>query len=189
MTGLDLSSNNLSGSIPAEIGELREIIALNLSHNRLSGSIPESFSNLINIESLDLSNNNLSGKIPQNLNDLYSLAIFNVSYNKLSGKIPTTMQFANFDENNYRGNSDLCGSVLNISCNDTIFSTLETMQNQTAMDMESFYWGFAASYVTLVIGLAIIILWVNSHWCMAWFYYVDMCIFYCFSRCFKNAFH
>jgi len=188
MTGLDLSSNNLSGSIPAEIGELREIIALNLSHNRLSGSIPESFSNLINIESLDLSYNNLSGKIPQNLNHLYSLAIFNVSYNKLSGKIPTTMQFANFDENNYRGNSNLCGSVLNISCNDTIFSTLETTENQTAIDMDSFYWSFAASYVTLVIGLAII-LWVNSHLCMAWFYYVDMCIFYCFSRCFKNVFH
>jgi hypothetical protein len=43
MTGLDLSSNNLSGSIPPEIGELREIIALNLSRNRLSGSIPGTF--------------------------------------------------------------------------------------------------------------------------------------------------
>ncbi|KAJ1429147.1 Leucine-rich repeat [Sesbania bispinosa] len=103
MTGLDLSSNELSGSIPPEIGELREILALNLSHNRLSGSIPERFSNLINIESLDLSYNNLSGEIPPSLSELYYLAIFNVSYNNLSGTIPTTGQFANFDENNYRG--------------------------------------------------------------------------------------
>ncbi|CAJ2656315.1 unnamed protein product [Trifolium pratense] len=192
MSGLDLSSNNLSGSIPPEIGELRDIIALNLSHNRLSGTIPESFSKLINIESLDLCYNNLSGKIPQNLTDLYSLAIFNVSYNKLSGSIPTTMQFANFDENNYRGNSDLCGSLINISCNGTIISTptppYETSQNQTAVDMESFYWSFITTYVTVVIGLAVII-WVNSHWCRAWFHYVDLCIFYCFPRCLKKAFH
>ena len=189
MTGLDLSSNNLSGSIPPEIGELREIIALNLSRNRLSGSIPGTFSNLISIESLDLSYNNLSGVIPQNLTDLYSLAVFNVSYNKFSGTIPTTMQFANFDENNYRGNSDLCGSVINIICNHTsIFPPASTTRHQTAIDMESFYWSCVASYVTVVIGLAVI-LWVNSHWCRAWFHYVDLCIFYCFSRCFKNVFH
>ncbi|KEH20413.1 LRR receptor-like kinase [Medicago truncatula] len=189
MTGLDLSSNYLSGSIPPEIGELREIIALNLSRNRLSGSIPGTFSNLINIESLDLSYNNLSGAIPQNLTDLYSLAIFNVSYNKFSGTIPTTMQFANFDENNYRGNSDLCGSVINIICNHTsIFPPASTTQHQTAIDIESFYWSCAASYVSVIIGLAVI-LWVNSHWCRAWFHYVDLCIFYCFTRCFKNVFH
>jgi len=193
MTGLDLSSNNLSGSIPSEIGELREIIALNLLRNRLSGSIQGTFSNLINIESLDLSYNNLSGVIPQNLTDLYSLAIFNVSYNKFFGTIPTTMQFANFDEDNYRGNSDLCGSVINIICNHTsTFSPASTTQHQTAhqtaIDMESFYWSCAASYVSAIIGLTVI-LWVNSHWCRAWFHYVDLCIFYCFSRCSKNVFH
>lgn len=189
MTGLDLSSNNLSGSIPPEIGELRDIIALNLSHNRLSGSIPGTFPNLINIESLDLSYNNLSGAIPQNLTDLYSLAVFNVSYNKFSGRVPTTMQFASFDENNYRGNSDLCGSVINIICNHTsITPPASTTQHQTAIDMESFYWSCVASYVTVVIGLAVI-LWVKSHWCRVWFHYVDLCIFYCFSKCFKNVFH
>jgi len=188
MTGLDLSSNNLSGSIPPEIGELGDIKALNLSHNRLSGSIPGTFPNLINIESLDLSYNNLSGALPQNLTNLYSLAIFNVSYNKFSGRVPTTMQFANFDENNYRGNSDLCGPVINIICNHTPISPpASTTQHQTAIDMESFYWSCVVSYVTVVIGLAVI-LWVNSHWCRAWFHYVDLCIFYCFSRCFRNAF-
>ena len=57
MTGLDLSSNELRGEIPSEIGQLQKIRALNLSNNLLSGTIPESFSNLKMIESLDLSHN------------------------------------------------------------------------------------------------------------------------------------
>ncbi|KAJ7951924.1 putative Leucine-rich receptor-like kinase family protein [Quillaja saponaria] len=116
MAGLDLSSNNLTGIIPPQIGELNQIAALNLSYNRLSGSIPDSFSNLTEIESLDLSYNNLNGGIPSQLTELYSLAIFNVSYNNLSGTTPTTGQSANFDENNYRGNSGLCGTLLKKSC-------------------------------------------------------------------------
>ncbi|WP_164034445.1 hypothetical protein [Serratia marcescens] len=42
------------------------------------------------------------------------------------------------------------------------------MGSGTAIDMESFYWSCVASYVTVVIGLAVI-LWVNSHWCRVWF--------------------
>ena len=126
------------------------------------------------------------------MTELYSLAIFNVSYNNLSGRIPTTGQFADFDENNYRGNSGLCGLTLNISCT-SISSSPPTpankeAENHAAIDMGSFYWSFTASFVTVVLGLAAI-LWFHSGWCRAWFHFVDLCIFYCFSRCSKNAFH
>ena len=38
---IDLSSNNLSGSIPIEISDLSELCFLNLSRNHLMGKIPE----------------------------------------------------------------------------------------------------------------------------------------------------
>ena len=38
---IDLSSNNLFGSIPAEISDLSELRFLNLSRNHLMGKIPE----------------------------------------------------------------------------------------------------------------------------------------------------
>ncbi|KAJ7951925.1 putative Leucine-rich receptor-like kinase family protein [Quillaja saponaria] len=194
ITGLDLSSNNLTGIIPPQIGELNQIAALNLSYNRLSGSIPDSFSNLTEIESLDLSYNNLNGGIPSQLTELYSLAIFNVSYNNLSGTTPTTGQFANFDENNYRGNSGLCGTLLKKSCTNAMSpppppALADGEEGEDSeIDLESFYWSFAASYVTILIGITIILC-INPNWRRAWFFLVEWCIYHCLPQYFKNAFH
>ena len=55
LSGLDLSSNRLTGRIPSELGQLSLILVLNLSYNQLTGSIPKTFSNLTQLESLDLS--------------------------------------------------------------------------------------------------------------------------------------
>ncbi|KAF8104054.1 hypothetical protein N665_0181s0075 [Sinapis alba] len=57
MYGLDLSSNQLSGEIPVEVWDLKNIKSLNFSSNHLIGSIPDSISKLENLESLDLSYN------------------------------------------------------------------------------------------------------------------------------------
>ncbi|KAK4729544.1 hypothetical protein R3W88_022532 [Solanum pinnatisectum] len=46
MSGIDLSSNRLTGEIPAELGKMSNIPSLNLSHNHLIGRIPNTFSNL-----------------------------------------------------------------------------------------------------------------------------------------------
>ncbi|KAF2595353.1 hypothetical protein F2Q70_00044664 [Brassica cretica] len=101
--GIDLSENELSGEIPAELGGLVELQGLNLSHNNLSGVIPESFSGLKNAESLDISFNRLQGRIPQELTELNSLAVFNVSFNNLSGVIPQGNQFNTFDTQSFLG--------------------------------------------------------------------------------------
>jgi hypothetical protein len=47
MQWLDLSTNELSGSIPAKLGRLAQLqISLNLSYNRLSGTIPAALGQL-----------------------------------------------------------------------------------------------------------------------------------------------
>ncbi|ESR40676.1 Receptor-like protein 15 [Citrus sinensis] len=137
MTGLDLSSNELTGDIPSEIGYLGEIHALNLSNNFLSGSIPRSFSNLKMTESMDLSYNKLNGQIPPELGELSFLAIFNVSYNNLSGTVPNKGQFANFDESNYRGNPYLCGPAVRKNCSSELPPTPATSaeEDESAIDM------------------------------------------------------
>ncbi|TXG69262.1 hypothetical protein EZV62_004197 [Acer yangbiense] len=43
ISGIDLSGNRLTGSIPQEIGNLTRIHTLNLSHNNLTGPIPGHF--------------------------------------------------------------------------------------------------------------------------------------------------
>ncbi|PNX87205.1 receptor-like protein kinase [Trifolium pratense] len=184
MTGLDLSCNNLTGIIPSQIGNLQKLITLNLSHNYLSGPIPITFSNLTEIESLDLSYNKLSGDVPSQLTQLHFLEIFNVSYNNLSGTPPSAGQFGNFDEENYKGNPGLCGPLLNRKCegiasSPSSQSNIDGGEKETKVDMISFYWSFAGSYITILLAF-ITVLCINARWRMAWFYYISKVMRTCF---------
>lgn len=117
ISGLDLSSNRLTGEIPPELGQLSSIYALNLSYNQLIGSIPRTFSNMTQIESLDLTHNSLRGKIPSTLMFLNFFEIFNVAYNNLSGELPDMKAlFGTFGKSSYKGNPFLHGSPLEKSC-------------------------------------------------------------------------
>ena len=78
VTELDLSSESLDGTIPAEIGTLFELTVLDLSSNSLTGDIPAELGWLFNLEEIGLSGNQLTGCIPVALeevatNDLSSL--------------------------------------------------------------------------------------------------------------------
>ncbi|ESW33098.1 hypothetical protein PHAVU_001G043000 [Phaseolus vulgaris] len=116
MTLIDMSSNNLSGTIPPQMFSLMGLSSLNLSNNNLSGKILNEIGNMKNLESLDFSKNQLGGEIPQSLSSLSFLAYLNISFNNLRGKIPSGTQLQGFTAFSYMGNSDLCGPPLTKMC-------------------------------------------------------------------------
>lgn len=88
VTGLILSRNHLTGSIPSELGDLASLRELDLYHNRLTGSIPSELGKLANLERLHLLTNKLTGPIPPELGNLTNLQWLNLSDNPLTGPIP-----------------------------------------------------------------------------------------------------
>ena len=91
VTRLNLSANELSGEIPAELGNLANLSYLNLDVNELSGDIPAELGDLANLQELSLLGNGLSGEIPAELGDLTNLQLLYLSANELSGEIPAEL--------------------------------------------------------------------------------------------------
>jgi hypothetical protein len=83
VTRIDLYSNELSGTIPSELGNLANLEYLYLGWNQLSGSIPAELSDLINLEYLNLYYNQLSGGIPSELGNLANLRTLELGQNRL----------------------------------------------------------------------------------------------------------
>ncbi len=91
VTELDLSENELDGTIPSELGSLTHLEGLNLSQNQLSGTIPLELGNLTNLTTLSLYANRLSGGIPSELGNLSNLELLALFENNLRGTIPTEL--------------------------------------------------------------------------------------------------
>ena len=88
---LDLSENELNGTIPSELGNLTYLETLNLSENQLRGTIPPELGNLTNLAVLNLFDNRLSGTIPSELGNLSNLGSLTLFDNNLRGTIPSNL--------------------------------------------------------------------------------------------------
>ena len=80
--------NQLTGSIPATLGNLANLHELNLHNNHLTGEVPQELSRLINLRVLALGLNQLSGTIPSELGNLSNLGELYLWGNQLTGTIP-----------------------------------------------------------------------------------------------------
>ncbi|MBA0725041.1 hypothetical protein Golax_021668 [Gossypium laxum] len=86
---LSLTGANFSGSIPASIAYLGNLVELDLSYNNFNGLIPPFHrSRVPNLASLYLSMNQLSGSIPASIANLSNLVELDLSYNNFNGLIP-----------------------------------------------------------------------------------------------------
>ncbi|KAL7584641.1 hypothetical protein Lser_V15G46053 [Lactuca serriola] len=106
-TVLHLYSNNFSGRIPDEIGNLTNLLGLELYLNRLEGAIPDTLGNLQKLRFLRLGNNSLTGTIPYSLTTIVSLQLIDLSNNILIGTVPFNGSFSRFTDISFYNNSQL----------------------------------------------------------------------------------
>lgn len=85
---LTITGGQLPSGIPAAIGSLANLRHLDLSFNTLQWSIPSSLGNLVNLRTLYLAGNNHTESIPPELGNLSRLESLSLRENKLSGDIP-----------------------------------------------------------------------------------------------------
>ena len=119
---------------------------MNLSRNNLSGSIPERIGMLSLLESLDLSWNELSGVIPQSISNLPCLSTLNLSNYHLWGEIPTGSQLQTLvDPSIYGNNLGLCGFPLSAECSDG-------HKSEMTDDREEVTWLYYSAILGFVFG-------------------------------------
>ncbi|XP_057774266.1 probable inactive receptor kinase At4g23740 [Salvia miltiorrhiza] len=104
---LSLRSNALTGSFPADLLQLRDLIGLHLQSNSFQGPLPSDFSLWKNLTALNLSENDFNGSIPSSLANLTHLTLLNLANNSLSGDLPDinlpSLQFLDLSNNNLTG--------------------------------------------------------------------------------------
>ena len=88
VTGLALVRNNLTGTIPPEIGNLTGLESLEISGNPLTGPIPPQIGSLTGLKWLWLHSNQLTGPIPAEIGNLTGLKSLWLGSNALLGTIP-----------------------------------------------------------------------------------------------------
>ncbi|WVZ82354.1 hypothetical protein U9M48_029622 [Paspalum notatum var. saurae] len=88
LISLDLSNNNLNGSIPPEAGNLSKLETWHFNNNNLSGSFPHELSLLRNLKSLWMFDNYIEGFVPEYIQNLTNLTDLRIYGTKLQGPIP-----------------------------------------------------------------------------------------------------
>ncbi|XP_017239932.1 LRR receptor-like serine/threonine-protein kinase EFR [Daucus carota subsp. sativus] len=127
---LSLAYNNLTGSLPSSIGSLKHLVILSLSYNKFTGDIPPTLGGCVMLEGLYLEGNLLQGSIPSSFEVLRSLAFVDMSNNNISGSIPSFFDefhliiFLDLSHNKFEGEVSKQGIFSNFSA----FSIIENSE-------------------------------------------------------------
>ncbi|KAK8677216.1 hypothetical protein V6N13_142765 [Hibiscus sabdariffa] len=110
-----LQNNDISGNIPSELGRLPKLKTLDLSNNRFDGQIPGTLSHLKSLQYLRLNNNTLSGAIPSSVANMSQLNFLDLSFNNLGGPFQDLLA----KTFNIVGNPLICGVETEKYCSRT----------------------------------------------------------------------
>eukprot|EP00903_Cladosiphon_okamuranus_P011957 g11230.t1 len=95
--GLNVANSNLSGELPAALGEISKLQYLHATSNLFTGGIPDAIGGLRELASLHflvelrVRENKLAGKIPPLLSNMRSLQVLDLTSNSLQGHIPESL--------------------------------------------------------------------------------------------------
>ena len=111
LTVIDLSYNTIAGPIPSNIGTAAALIQINFNNNNLNSTVPSSIFNLLNIQEVYLSSNKLTGPIPDNIGNATTLIAFDLNSNWLTGSVPDSLRLLVNIETIGLDNNKLSGSL------------------------------------------------------------------------------
>lgn len=109
--GLILATNNLTGTIPSEIGLMKELSFLDLSHNNLTGPLPGSIINCENLSTLIITNNHISGILPDSLLTIKNLTSLAMNNNIIEGTLPSVINVNSMLSSISIANNKLIGTI------------------------------------------------------------------------------
>ncbi|UZR92287.1 leucine-rich repeat domain-containing protein [Chondrinema litorale] len=118
---LILNNNNLSGTIPTEIGNFSNIVEIDFGKNSISGSVPAAFGNLTTLEILWLNENDLTGQIPGGFFGMSNLTNLYLFSNNFTPPMPnqlnqlTKLKVFGFDNNTTKFGDDDFPSINNLT--------------------------------------------------------------------------
>ena len=81
----------LRGTLPTELGYLTLLEVFVVQNNDLSGIVPSEVGNWKKLKEIDLSQNGFRGDLPTQIGSLSDLKVFDVSNNKFSGSLPSEL--------------------------------------------------------------------------------------------------
>ncbi|KAL6971036.1 hypothetical protein U1Q18_030717 [Sarracenia purpurea var. burkii] len=127
-----LQDTNLTGRIPDELSNCKNMTLIAFDGDLFFGSIPPSLGNLSELSVLRLNENQLTGEIPRSLGSLSKLTDFRLFINRLSGSVPegvgnsSSLVNLHLSENNFTGRlpPQVCrgGSLVNFTTFDNSFT-------------------------------------------------------------------
>ena len=127
---LHLNNNGLTGTIPPELGNLSRLRWLELDQNELSGTIPPELGNLSRLRWLELGPNELTGTIPRELGNLIYLRDLHLYYNELTGTIPPELGDLTNLERLWLNGNKLTGTIPRELGNLTKLGSLQLSENR-----------------------------------------------------------
>jgi Leucine-rich repeat (LRR) protein len=127
---IEFVANQLTGTLPASLGNLSQLTRLYLYSNQITGTIPTSLGNLTKLTELMLAQNQFTGRIPTTLGNLTHLNRLHLEFNQLTGTIPATLGNLTALTHLYLDNNQLTGIIPSTLGNLTTLETLSLQINQ-----------------------------------------------------------
>ncbi|XP_074332509.1 putative receptor-like protein kinase At3g47110 isoform X2 [Apium graveolens] len=93
VTALDLTSQQLVGTLSSHIGNLSFVRSIYLGDNKFHGSIPNEIGRLFRLQYLYLKYNSFQGRFPTNISHCVDIRNITMSGNHLEGQLPTEFAY------------------------------------------------------------------------------------------------
>ncbi|XP_048430150.1 MDIS1-interacting receptor like kinase 2-like [Pyrus x bretschneideri] len=106
---MNMGKNRSSGSIPSELGQLRQLEYLRLDGNRFTGNNTNAFGIHPSLRFIDLSDNQFVGRLSPQWGKCISITDMRMGRNKISGRIPPELgqlrqlEYLSLDSNEFSG--------------------------------------------------------------------------------------